>query len=97
MAVALTNEQRFIVSCQNVGEADVRQKLSAGRFSERRAEGASNWLEQVENGKSDATKAEERGSRLAASANPRRYIASAVSVFILVLLIAGAIALLKFT
>lgn len=97
MAVAMTNEERFIVSCQNVSEADVRQKLNAGRFSERRAEWASNWLEQVENGKSDATKAEERSSLLRRAAKPKRYIVPAIWVLILLLLVGGAIGFLKFT
>jgi hypothetical protein len=95
VAAALTNEERFIVSCQSVGEADVRQKLGAGRFSERRAEWASNWLEQMESGKSDATRAEEKTSRLPKSANPKRYAVSVISVLLL-LLVGGSIVLLKF-
>ena len=63
----MTNEERFIASCEMVGEADVRVKLSAGRYSERKTMWASSWLDKVENGKSDATKAEERSSNLRSS------------------------------
>lgn len=86
----MTNEQRFIASCEGLGEADVRQKLSAGRFSERRAEWASTWLEQVESGKSDATRAEEKSSRLRKSAKTNAYVAPAVAGFVVLLLVIGA-------
>jgi hypothetical protein len=61
---AMTNEERFIASCLSVGEADVRQKLNANRYSGQRAVWANSWLEQMESGKSDATLAEEKSSRL---------------------------------
>jgi hypothetical protein len=56
----MTNEERFLASCANVGEAAVRQKLSIGRYEGRRASWAKEWLDRVDNGKSEATKAEER-------------------------------------
>ncbi len=59
----MTNEERFIASCEMLEEADVRAKLSAGRCSERKASWATNWLERMDSGKSDITKAEERSSR----------------------------------
>ena len=62
--VAMTNEERFIASCQSLGEADVRQKLNADRYSDRKAVWANSWLEEMESGKTDATKAEEINSRL---------------------------------
>jgi len=89
----MTNEERFIASCENVGEADVRQKLGAGRFSERRAVWASAWLEQVESGKSDATKAEEKSSRLRKSAKKNAHVAPAVAGIVVVLLVVAAIVL----
>jgi len=93
MALAMTNEQRFIASCEGLGEADVRQKLTAGRFSDRRAEWATKWLEQVENGKSDATKAEEKSSRLRKPATRKPYVAPAVAAFVILLLVAAIIVL----
>jgi hypothetical protein len=93
--MAMTNEERFIASCETAGEADVRQKLGASRYSERRALWAGNWLEQLENGKSDATKAEERSSGLRKAAKPNRFTRLAVAAVTLVLLIAGATVLLK--
>ena len=95
MAAAMTNEQRFIASCESLGETDVRQKLGAGRFSDRRAEWASNWLEQVENGKSDATKAEEKSSRLRKSGKTHAYLLPSVAALV-VLLLVGAVIVLKF-
>ena len=84
MDVAMTNEERFIASCETVGEADVRDKLGTGRYSERKAVWASTWLEKVESGKSDATKAEETSSRLRSSTNAHPYFIYAISaVFII--------------
>lgn len=60
----MTNEERFIASCETVGEAGVRAKLNAGRYSERKTPWATNWLESVDSGKSDLTKAEEKSSYL---------------------------------
>ena len=93
--MAMTNEERFIVSCQSVGEADVRQRLNADRYSGRKAEWASSWLEQMESGKTDATKAEERSSRLP---NPKlsRHFPSAVLALLFALLFAGVVVFLKF-
>ena len=95
MGLAMTNEERFIASCETVSEAEIRDKLSTGRYSERKAEWASNWLDKVESGKSDATKAEERSARLGDPARARTYLVYAVSAILIVLLLAGAAAFLK--
>ena len=84
----MTNEERFIASCQTAGEADVRQKLNADRYGGLKAAWASSWLEQVEGAKSDATKAEERNSRLA-KPTPNRRLASIVFALLLAFLLAG--------
>jgi hypothetical protein len=89
-SVAMTNEERFIASCESVGEADVRQKLNADRFSGRKAVWASDWLEQVESAKSDATKAEERGIGLRITSGADRHLAARVATLLFVLLFAGA-------
>jgi hypothetical protein len=94
MGVAMTNEERFVASCEEVGEADVRNKLSAGRYSERKAVWASTWLENVESGKSDATRAEERSIRPPSSTNFPRFT-YAISAIFIVLLLAGAGLVLK--
>lgn len=91
----MTNEERFIASCQSVGEADVRQKLNADRYSDRKAVWASSWLEQIESGKTDATKAEERSSRLPKT-RLSRHFTSAVSALLFVLLLASVGLFLKF-
>ena len=91
----MTNEERFIASCQKLGEADVRQKLNADRYSGRKVVWASSWLEQMESGKTDATKAEEVGSRLAKT-RVSHHFASAVSAFLFVLLLASMVLFLKF-
>jgi hypothetical protein len=93
--MAMTNEERFIASCESVGEADVRQKLAGSQYSERRAQWASNWLEQLENGKSDATKAEESSSRLRKAAKPNGFVRFAIAAILFVMLLAGATAFLK--
>jgi hypothetical protein len=90
----MTNEERFVASCQIGGEADVRQKLNADRYSVQKAVWASNWLEQVESGKSDATKAEE-SSRTLLKARPNRHFAFAFSAFLFVLLLASLVGFLK--
>ena len=90
----MTNEERFIASCESVGEADVRQKLNAKRFSGQKAVWAGDWLELVESAKSDATKAEERSSGLRLAARNDRHSAFGVSTVLLVLLLAGAALLL---
>jgi hypothetical protein len=96
MGLAMTNEERFIASCEKVSEADVRDKLSSGRYSERKAEWASSWLEKVESGKSDATKAEERSSHLPNSARSKMYFIYVVSAILMVLLLTGVTVLLRF-
>ena len=92
--MAMTNEERFIASCATAGEADVRQKLGAGRYSERRPEWAAGWLEQADSGKSDATRAAEKSSRLRTPAAPKpsRYLALAAVLISLV--IGGALVFL---
>ena len=95
MALAMTNEERFIASCEMVSEAEVRDKLSTGRYSEQKALWASSWLEKVESGKSDATKAEERSSLLPRSASARPYFIYAVAGILIILILAAATVLLK--
>jgi hypothetical protein len=90
----VTNEERFMDSCASVGEADVRQKLNASRFSGQKTVWANDWLEQVESAKSDATKAEERNSSLRIAAGTNRRSAFGVLTLLLVLLLAGAAAFL---
>jgi hypothetical protein len=91
----MTNEERFIASCQNAGEADVRQKLNTERYSGQKAIWASSWLEQIESGKTDATKAEERSSRLAKT-RLSGHLPSAISALLFVLLLASVVLFLKF-
>jgi hypothetical protein len=86
----MTNEERFIASCESVGEADVRQKFNADRFSGRKAVWASDWLDQVESAKSDVTKAEERSIGLRITAGRNRHFAFGLSTLLCVLLVAGA-------
>jgi len=92
----MTNEERFIASCQSLGEANVRQKLNADGYGGQRAVWASSWLDQVESGKSDATKAEERNSLLRRT-RPNRLFAPAVSVVLVVLLLGCVVLFLKFS
>jgi hypothetical protein len=87
----MTNEERFIASCESVGEADVRQKLNADRFSSQKTLWATDWLEQVESAKSDATKAEERSSGLRMAAGTNRHFGFGVSAVLFVLLAASAV------
>ena len=98
--VAITNEERFIASCEEVGETDVRDKLSAGRYGERKTMWASSWLEKVQSSKSDATKAEERSSLLRNSTTPNRYFAYTtsnriLSIAALVAVVAGLLVVFK--
>jgi hypothetical protein len=88
--MAMTNEERFIASCESVGEADVRQKLNADRFGGSKAAWASDWLERVESAKSDATKAEERSSRVRMAAGANRHFRFGVSTVLFVALLAMA-------
>ena len=92
----MTNEDRFIAACEMAGEADVRQKLNADRFSGRKTLWASDWLEQVESAKSDATKAEERSSGLRMAAGTDRHFTSTFSVILFLLLLCGAALFLMF-
>lgn len=85
----MTNEERFIASCRTVGEADVRQKLNAGRFSERRTIWANSWLEQIESGKTDATRAEEKLSRAPSSRTHNRFLLPAIVAVAIALLLAA--------
>ena len=89
--VALSNEERFIASCESMGEADVRQKLNANRYDGRKAAWASDWLERVEIDKSDATRAEEKSSVLGLASKPNRHFASIVLGILFVLLLAGIV------
>ena len=89
----MTNEERFIASCVTAGETDVRQKLNADRYAGLKAAWASNWLDQVENAKSDATKDEEKNSRLV-KAKPNRLLAFVTLALVIVALLAGALLLL---
>lgn len=84
----MTNEERFIASCQRIGESDVRQKLNADRYGGQRAAWAASWLAQVESGKSDDTKAEESARLLT---KPRRLLPGA-SAFLLLMLLGGVVA-----
>ena len=84
----MTNEERFIASCESAGEADVRQKLNADRYSGSKAAWASDWLELVESAKSDATKAEERSIGLRMSAGANRRLGFGLSTLLLGLLLA---------
>jgi hypothetical protein len=90
----MTNEQRFVASCQSMGEADVRQKLGADRYSTQKAIWASNWLEQVESGKSDATKAEE-SARSLLHARPNRHLALIIAALLFALLLASVTLFLR--
>jgi len=85
----MTNEERFIVSCEAVGEADVRAKLSANRYSELKVSWASSWLQRIDNDKSDITKAEERSSRLRdLSRTQNRSVTARLAFLIAVMLVA---------
>ena len=88
--MAMTNEERFIASCESVGEADVRQKLNANRYGGSKALWAADWLEKVESAKSDVTKAEESSSRLRKAAGINRNFRFGVSTLLLVMLLASA-------
>ena len=88
--MAMTNEERFIASCESVGETDVRQKLSAGRYGGSKALWARDWLDQVESAKSDTTKAEEKSSSLRKAAGINRNFRFGVSTLLLVMLLASA-------
>ena len=85
----MTNEERFIASCVSVGEADVRQKLHANRFSGRKVVWAGDWLELIDSAKTDVTKAEERSSGLRVAARNDRQSAFGLLTILLVVLLAG--------
>jgi hypothetical protein len=90
MAVALTNEDRFVVSCEGEGEAGVRHKLGLGRYSGRKAVWASAWLDLVESGKSDATKAEESIVGPTQAKKLTRYLAVVASLLVFMLAVVAA-------
>jgi hypothetical protein len=92
--MAMTNQERFMASCDSIGEADVRQKLATNQYTDRRSVWASDWLEALESGKSDAMKAEERSSLLRKAAKPTGYARFAAAA-VIVLGVASAIAFLK--
>jgi hypothetical protein len=92
----MTNEERFIESCSSVGEAEVRARLSAGRYSAGKAGWAAAWLDQVEGAKSDATKAEERRSRLPQRPPVRIFRLQPWVMLISVLLLVGAFLIVEF-
>ena len=83
---AMSNEERFIAACSLEGEAGVRQKLAAGRYSEAKSGWAGGWLEEVESGKSEATKAQERIAGILSAKEPSRYVVAATILIVLVLL-----------
>ena len=95
-SLAMTNEERFIASCESVGDAYVRQKLSGGRYSESKTAWANNWLEQVDSGISDATKAEERGGRLREPAKAKAYLKPVPLALIFVAILGGIALAVKF-
>lgn len=92
MAEAMTNEERFVASCASEGEVNVRQKLNSGRYSGRKAVWADTWLDVVEAGKSDATKADEQSRGLLKAKTHNRFF-FATPVLLLVLLVTFLIAL----
>ena len=92
----MTNEERFVASCVSEGEIGVRQKLNAGRYSERRTIWAGNWLADVENGKSDATRAEEKTNLTRMTARPRWPIIRVASALLLIALATCAIVFLRY-
>lgn len=93
MTTARTNEERFICACEKVGEAEVRQRFNAGRYDGRKVEWAGNWLEQMQDGKSDATKAAENSRLISPPASGRFGQIAMVATF--VALAAGGVALLS--
>ncbi|MEO6312876.1 MAG: hypothetical protein ABIO47_11505 [Sphingomicrobium sp.] len=88
----MTNEERFIATCEREGEAGVRQKLNAGRFSERKTEWATSWLDQVDSGKSETTRAQERNVGLL-NTNTRSRSAVTLVALLVLMLVVGAAAL----
>jgi hypothetical protein len=90
----MTNEERFIASCATAGEAEVRQKLNANRYSGRKVVWAGDWLEMIESAKTEATKAEERSSGLRVAARNSRQSAFGLVTILIVTLLAGAALLL---
>jgi len=85
MAQAMTNQERFVASCTTEGETGVRQKLNTGRYSERKAVWAGVWLDEVEGGKSDATKAAEKISGLLKAQHHNRFNPTAWAIFVALL------------
>lgn len=82
----MTNEERFIASCEILGEADVRAKLSAGRYSERKASWAIAWLQTIDSGRSDITEADESSRTRDFSGTQNRSVIAKLALLIVVLL-----------
>jgi hypothetical protein len=93
----MTNEERFIGSCNSVGEAEVRARLNADRYSVGKAAWAAAWLDQVEGAKSDATKAEERSSRSPQTGPDRRVRLVVFALLLAVLLVTVAVLFVEFS
>jgi hypothetical protein len=74
------------------GDVAVRQKLSGGRYSEQKAVWASGWLERLESGKSDATKAAEKSSALLDAEKPRSRYTWVLIALVFGLLLASVLA-----
>lgn len=94
MTSARTNEERFISACEKVGEAEVRHRFNAGRYDGRKVEWASKWLEMIQDGKSDATKAAE-SNRLVSPPASGRYVQIAMIVTFVILAAAVGVVLLS--
>lgn len=94
MSMALTNQERFVAACQIEGGAGVRNKLNTGRYSEAKTIWASNWLEQVDGGKSDATRAQEGSTRLLNAKEPGRRLVAIISLMLVMVAVAAAVFLL---
>jgi hypothetical protein len=93
----MTNEERFIGSCNSVGEAEVRARLNADRYSAGKALWAAAWLDQVEGAKSDATKAEEGRTRLPQTRPAVRSRLVLLTLLLPVALLIGAVLFMEFS
>jgi hypothetical protein len=94
LSATRSNEERFNASCEKVGEADVRQKLSSGLYSENRAKWASTWLEQRDIGKSEATRSEEESIASRTIAEPKSLRLYTTLILVLIIALGGAVAFL---
>jgi len=95
--MAMTNEERFINSCNSVGETEVRARLNADRYSAGKALWAAAWLAEVEGAKSDATKAEEGRTRLRQTRPAVRSKVVVFTILLAVLLLIGAVLFRNFS